>query len=234
MSKLKAPLLFAGICCVFSIFIGLLNSVPFFTVLIRALITGIITGTFVFSAAIVLKRTLPDLFEKKIETAGSTVSSGVNVNITLDEAVEQPMTERDIDLETGEVLSADTAASTDEKASDETTSDETAAPVTAPDNAIVNEPVSKEENSVAMNDSAAVVSDKNDSIANTDKPVADEVGDLPDMDVFDAADISQAASEQGEAVAANVSGLSMDEMQIPAADTKVMAEAIRTMLKSGD
>lgn len=232
MSKLKAPLLFAGICCVFSIFIGLLNSVPFFTVLIRALITGIITGTFVFSAAIVLKRTLPDLFEKKIETAGSTVSSGTNVNITLDEAVEQPMTERDIDLETGEVLSADTAASTDEKASDETTSDETAAPVTAPDNAIVNEPVSKEEKSGATDDSAAV-SNKNDSIANTDRSVSDEVGDLPDMDAFDAADIHQ-VSEQGETVAANVSGLSMDEMQIPAADTKVMAEAIRTMLKSGD
>ena len=232
MSKLKAPLLFAGICCVFSMFIGFLNSVPFFTVLIRALITGIITGTFVFSAAIVLKRTLPDLFEKKIETAGSTVSSGVNVNITLDEAVEQPMTERDIDLETGEVLSADTAASTDEKASDETTSDETAAPVTAPDNAIVNEPVSKEEKSGATDDSAAV-SNKNDNIANTDKPAADEVGDLPDMDAFDVADISQ-VSEQGEAVSANVSGLSMDEVQIPAADTKVMAEAIRTMLKSSD
>ena len=226
MSKLKAPLLFAGICCVFSMLIGFLNSVPFFTVFIRGLITGIITGIFAFSATAVLKKMLPDLFEKTITTgpASGNVSSGVNVNITLDETLEQPTPGHDIDLETGAVLSTDTAVSSDEKA----------APVDAPDNAIVNEPVSKEENSVAMNDSAAVVSDKNDSIANTDKPVADEVGDLPDMDVFDAADISQAASEQGEAVAANVSGLSMDEMQIPAADTKVMAEAIRTMLKSGD
>ena len=231
MSKLKAPLLLAGICCVFSMLIGFLNSVPFFTVLIRGLITGIITGIFSFSAAVVLKKMLPDLFEKTITTgpASGNVSSGVNVNITLDETLEQPTPGQDIDLETGAVLSTDTAASSDEKASDEK-----AAPVDAPDNATVNEPVSKEENSVAMNDTAAVVSDKNDSIANTDKPVADEVGDLPDMDAFDAADISQVASEQGEAVAANVSGLSMDEVQIPAADTKVMAEAIRTMLKSGD
>lgn len=224
MSKLKAPLLFAGICCVFSMIIGLLNSVPFFTVLIRALITGIVTGVFAFSATVVLKKMLPDLFEKTItaEPASSNVSSGLNVNITLDETLEQPMTERDVDPETGAVLSADAAASADEKA----------APVTASDNAIVNES-SKEEKSGGADDSATV-SNKNDSIANSDRPVADEVGDLPDMDAFDAADISQVVSEQGEAVAANVSGLSMDEVQIPAADTKVMAEAIRTMLKSGE
>ncbi|MGP1454381.1 MAG: hypothetical protein ACTTJ7_01255 [Treponema sp.] len=221
MSKLKAPLLFAGICCVFSMFIGLLNSVPFFTLLIRGLITGIITGTFVFSAAIVLKKTLPDLFEKKIEPAGSTVSSGTNVNITLDETLESPMTERAVDPETGTGLSTDTAASVDEKA-----------PSTAPDNAIVGAPINNEDNSVVMNDSAAV-SGKTDSIADGDRPVVDEVGDLPDMDAFDAADIRQ-MSEQGETVAANVSGLSMDEMQLPAADTKIMAEAIRTMLKSGE
>ncbi|MGP1529681.1 MAG: hypothetical protein ACTTI3_04990 [Treponema sp.] len=202
-------------------FIGLLNSVPFFTLLIRGLITGIITGTFVFSAAIVLKKTLPDLFEKKIEPAGSTVSSGTNVNITLDETLESPMTERAVDPETGTGLSTDTAASVDEKA-----------PSTAPDNAIVGAPINNEDNSVVMNDSAAV-SGKTDSIADGDRPVVDEVGDLPDMDAFDAADIRQ-MSEQGETVAANVSGLSMDEMQLPAADTKIMAEAIRTMLKSGE
>ncbi len=83
MVKRKTPLICAGVGCVFSLFLGLINGVRFYNIIVRAGVTGIIFGGFVFIASFILDKFLPGLFNFEEQREDSL--SGKNLNIMLDD-----------------------------------------------------------------------------------------------------------------------------------------------------
>lgn len=85
MSKFKLPLLFFIAAFIFSSFLGMVNGVAFFKLLLRALISGSLLAVFSFCARIVLGKYIPELFEKEAEKELDKVaqSLGNNLNISI-------------------------------------------------------------------------------------------------------------------------------------------------------
>ena len=220
MLKLKAPLIIAGATCVLSMLIGLISGVRFLHILGRGLIAGVGAGGFVFCARILLERFIPDLFTSPAssdtaETANS--SSGANINITLDDE-----------------LGA-------------------AAPVTAGDNAETSVPPNAAEMQTepqstksVSEGSASDISDSGDARKNTesldaspfsfdDSPQDDsDLSDLPDAGSFMDDDSFAENENIDDSMQMDTSGFSMTGIQTDGNDSKVMAQAIRTVLATED
>ena len=217
MLKLKAPLIIAGAACVLSMLIGLISGVRFLSIVGRGLIAGIGTGGFVLCARIILERFIPDLFVSSPASPESTdmtdISSGANINITLDDDLTAPAAAADGAEKPGTSNSADIGY---ESQSMENDSKSTNQGGSDSDNG--HEDAGFSETSSLSFDGAA-----NDN---------DALSDLPNMDSL--IDDDNAEESIGNDMQADSSGFSMSGIQTGDTDSKVMAQAIRTVLATED
>ena len=218
MLKLKAPLIIAGTTCVLSMLIGLISGVRFLHILGRGLIAGVGAGSFVFCARILLKRFIPDLFAPPVlsdiaETADS--SSGSNINITLDDGLTAvaPATAGG-NMETSATPSA-TAGAQAESQSSEAFSDDSATG-SSDNDTIYETPVDSDSSPLSFSDSS-----EGDG----------GLSDLPNMGSFIDDDFDENIDDS---VQPDSSGFSMTGIQTGGTDSKVMAQAIRTVLATED
>ena len=211
MLKLKTPLIIAGIVCVLSMLIGLISGVRFLHILGRGLVAGVGAGSFALCARILLERFIPDLFTPPASsdvTEAARSASGSNVNITLDD---------DLSVATPAGESAET----------------TAAPKTA---GAQTNPQSAEAFSVDSSQGASDT-DTTHEASNASDSFSPSFGggsqdgsglsDLPSMGSFMDDDFD-------DSVQTNSSGFSMTGIQTGGTDSKVMAQAIRTVLATED
>lgn len=217
MLKLKAPLIIAGAACVLSMLIGLISGVRFLSIVGRGLIAGIGTGGFVLCARIILERFIPDLFVSSPASPETTdmtdISSGANINITLDDDLTAPAAAADGAEKPGTSNSADIGY---ESQSMENDSKSTNQGGSDSDNG--HEDAGFSETSSLSFDGAA-----NDN---------DALSDLPNMDSL--IDDDNAEESIGNDMQADSSGFSMSGIQTGDTDSKVMAQAIRTVLATED
>ena len=220
MLKLKAPLIIAGATCILSMLIGLISGVRFLNILMRGLIAGIGSGGFVLCARIILERFIPDLFIASTETPSDTVetadvSSGSNINITLEDDLNVPAAvTADGNTETGGTPSS--AKSQTETQSGEAIS---AAPASnASDSGNIRE-------DTGSSDSAVLSFDDNSQDDNGG------LSDLPNMGLFIDDDFGESIDDS---LQTDNSGFSMTGIQTDGNDSKVMAQAIRTVFATED
>ncbi|EPF29621.1 hypothetical protein HMPREF9195_00324 [Treponema medium ATCC 700293] len=221
MLKLKAPLIIAGATCVLSMLIGLISGVRFLHILGRGLIAGIGAGIFVLCARILLERFIPDLFTSPAssdiaETASS--SSGANINITLDDdlGVAAPVTAGDNAETTATPNAAETQA---ESQSTESGSGRSLSNSSDSDNARKNTE-SVDSSPLSFDDSSQ---DDNSGLS-----------DLPNMGSFIDDDGFDENENIDDSIQTDSSGFSMIGIQTGGTDSKVMAQAIRTVLATED
>ena len=221
MLKLKAPLIIAGATCVLSMLIGLISGVRFLHILGRGLIAGVGAGSVVLCARILLERFIPDLFTPPAPSDTADVvdsSSGSNINITLDD-----------DLSVG--ASAAGASNTVDG--------------TAPKCArMQGRPQSTATASVASTPAASDHDSMHKESAFSDAaPVSFDGGsqengglsDLPNMGALIADDdFAENIDTIDDNVPTNSGGFSMTGIQTDGTDSKVMAQAIRTVLATED
>ena len=227
MLKLKTPLIVAGAMCLLSMLIGMINGVRFLNMLLRGLIAGIAAGGFVFCARTLLQKFVPDLFMPPTlsDTAAAVtaeVPSGANVNITLDD-----------DVETAAVPDAAAAEHIDTAGTVPDAGDH-------PETHTVMEENPPDSKPDASDDSG---SDSQENFkVSTSPPVSSEgtaqegghLSDLPNMGSFMEPD-NDTDENADTGLEADSSGFSMNGIQSSGTDdSKVMAQAIRTVLASDD
>ena len=218
MLKLKAPLIIAGATCVLSMLIGLISGVRFLSILGRGLIAGIGAGGFVLCARIILERFIPDLFTPSSADPSEAIdmtntSSGANINITLDDDLTAPAATMGDAERAGTSSSADAVSKSQ---SVETVSDST------------NQSDSDSGNGhedVEFSESSPLSFKDNDALS-------DLPNDLPNMDSL--IDDDNAEESIGNDMQPDSSGFSMSGIQTGDTDSKVMAQAIRTVLATED
>lgn len=222
MIKLKTPLIIAGATCIFSMLIGMISGVRFMNILTRGLVAGLGAGGFAFLASFLLERFIPDLFTQPSSphaTEPMDAASGSNVNITLDDEM-------------------DTASAAG-------TSDHTDTGEAAPETTGHHKNDSIEENTDSeMSASDALTDIKDDDFADTPEtdPSADQdssaLADLPGMGSFmdddEALPEDMGSSETASDEIAGNSGFSVNGIETGENDSKVMAQAIRTILATED
>ena len=217
MLKLKAPLIIAGAACVLSMLIGLISGVRFLSIVGRGLIAGIGTGGFVLCARIILERFIPDLFVSSPASPESTdmtdISSGANINITLDDDLTAPAAAADGAEKPGTSNSADIGYESQSMENDSKSTNQGGS-----DSGNGHEDAGFSETSSLSFDGAA-----NDN---------DALSDLPNMDSL--IDDDNAEESIGNDMQADSSGFSMSGIQTGDTDSKVMAQAIRTVLATED
>ncbi len=218
MLKLKTPLIIAGATCVFSMLIGMISGVQFWNILIRGLLAGIGAGGFAFLARFLLERFIPDLFTPQSSphtTEPADPAVGSNVNITLDD-----------DMNTA--AAQETSGHTD-------TGENT------PESAVHNQDAVIEEkekaDSVPSNSGSTVeednVTDSSGSALGDTNQDGATLSDLPGMGDFLESDESIQEDIAGGEAASN-SGFSVNGIETGGNDSKVMAQAIRTILAAED
>ena len=219
MLKLKAPLIIAGATCVLSMLIGLISGVRFLSILGRGLIAGVGAGGFVLCARIILERFIPDLFTPppaaSPEAADMTdISSGANINITLDDdSTASPATADSAErVETSNSTDVGSKSQSMEAASSGTSQGSS-------DSNGGHEDAEFSGGSPFSSDGAS----KDDS----------GLSDLPNMGSFidDDDDFEESVDDS---VQTDSSGFSMSGIQTGGTDSKVMAQAIRTVLATED
>ena len=218
MLKLKAPLIIAGTTCVLSMLIGLISGVRFLHILGRGLIAGVGAGSFVFCTRILLERFIPDLFTPSpavSDTAETTdSSSGSNINITLDDdlGVAAPV------MAGGNAETAATAKLSGTQAESESTE---TFPVDAASDSSDNDTVHEASGASDASSFSFGGSSQDDS----------GLSDLPNMGSFIDDDFDESVDDS---VQTDSSGFSMTGIQTGGTDSKVMAQAIRTVLATED
>ena len=218
MLKLKAPLIIAGATCVLSMLIGLISGVRFLSILGRGLIAGIGAGGFVLCARIILERFIPDLFTPSSADPSEAIdmtdtSSGANINITLDDDLTAPAATMGDAERAGTSSPADAVSKSQ---SVETVSDS------------INQSDSDSGNGhedVEFSESSPL------SFDGSPKDDAD-LSDLPNMGSLIDDDDSKESGDNG--MQPDSSGFSMSGIQTGDTDSKVMAQAIRTVLATED
>ena len=217
MLKLKAPLIIAGAACVLSMLIGLISGVRFLSIVGRGLTAGIGTGGFVLCARIILERFIPDLFVSSPASPETTdmtdISSGANINITLDDDLTAPAAAADGVEKPGTSNSADIGYESKSMENDSKSTNQGGS-----DSGNGREDAGFSETSSLSFDGAA-----NDN---------DALSDLPNMDSL--IDDDNAEESIGNDMQADSSGFSMSGIQTGDTDSKVMAQAIRTVLATED
>lgn len=221
MFKLKTPLIIAGAMCLLSMLIGIINGVRFFNILLRGIIAGIGAGCFVFFARSLLEKFIPDLFVPSPSSDAAEpveITSGANVNITLDDDSDKAAVPRRggaavsgaetvQDAESGgyehNASMAEAAGNTEQTDSGSTVSGETP----------------------HFQDSPAI------SLEDSPQEGGTALSDLPDMGSF----MDDSEDSDDESVNSDgSSNFSVNNLQTGGSDSKVMAQAIRTILAAED
>ena len=220
MLKLKAPLIIAGATCVLSMLIGLISGVRFLNILGRGLIAGVGAGGFVLCARIILERFIPDLFTPLSATSPETadmtdVSSGANINITLDDDLAAPDGASDS-------AGLDGMSNTAEVPPETQNTEAVHADAPSGDSA------ANDGHEDAVSEfSAAPPLSFNDDVQD------DDLSDLPNVDSL--IDTNSDFNENiDDGMQVDSGGFSMTGIQTDGTDSKVMAQAIRTVLATED
>ena len=217
MLKLKAPLIIAGATCVLSMLIGLISGVRFLHILGRGLIAGVGAGSFVLCARILLERFIPDLFTPPAPSDTADVvdsSSGSNINITLDD-----------DVSVGSSSSVDNSTTTPNLAGTKAEPHSTGASSDTPTPDLSDDSIHKE----------SEFSDAPPLSFDGDSQEDGGLSDLPSMGALIADDdFAENIDTIDGNVPTNSGGFSMTGIQTDGTDTKVMAQAIRTVLATED
>ena len=217
MLKLKAPLIIAGATCVLSMLIGLISGVRFLHILGRGLIAGVGAGSFVLCARILLERFIPDLFTPPAPSDTADVvdsSSGSNINITLDD-----------DVSVGSSSSVDNSTTTPNLAGTKAEPHSTGASSDTPTPDLSDDSIHKE----------SEFSDAPPLSFDGDSQEDGGLSDLPNMGALIADDdFAENIDTIDGNVPTNSGGFSMTGIQTDGTDTKVMAQAIRTVLATED
>lgn len=209
MLKLKAPLISAGIACVLSMMIGMISGVHIISVILRGIVTGGLIGSGSALLLFLWDKFTPDIDTQQSASYSQTV--GENVNITIDDAD-----------------SVQNVSGTEEEGTPGTVARTNAA-----------EPFSGETDQPVVGSSDTAVSSGDSGMADesTDSPASQEdIGELPSMDEFMPEDtaVPDTAAYDSDTSSGLTSSFSVSEIQATDADTKVMAQAIRTILQSGE
>ena len=222
MLKLKAPLIIAGATCALSMLIGMVSGVRFLHILIRGAIAGAGAGGFVVLARILLEKFIPDLFlpqssSDTVET--SNVSAGANVSITLDNDADT-MTTAEMTDSAKYSESAETPADGGDSENNDT-----------------------EENSADVKPDDLHTTDSEEPSGFSDSPVLsfedsvkdnNELSELPNMGHF-IEDNNAIGEDMNNVTQTGSKGFSMDGIQAGGiTDSKVMAQAVRTVLATED
>ena len=221
MLKLKAPLIIAGATCILSMLIGLISGVRFLNILGRGLIAGIGAGGFVLCARMVLDRFIPDLFvlpvsSEAVETAD--ISSGANINITLDD-----------DLGGAAAVTVGGNAETSGMPNTAGAQTEVQNTVAA---SVTGSPNDSDSSDIGANTG---LSDSSSLPLNGSPQGNSGLSDLPNMGSFIDDDKDNDFDENiAVGVQTDSSSFSMSGIQTSDTDTKVMAQAIRTVLATED
>ncbi len=92
LKKIKMPLIFSLIALALSFLIGLVNGVNFWSIVMRSVILGLITGAFVLGATMLLEHFVPELFvqsdSKDDDFDEDVAQAGKNLNISIDEPID--------------------------------------------------------------------------------------------------------------------------------------------------
>lgn len=219
MVKLKVPLIIAGIACIVSMLIGLISGVRWLLLLGRGLVAGTGAGGFALCARLLLERFIPDLFEhsdasSSLNTADS--SFGSNINITLDDDVQTFAADNGQMIKTAHTapISAGTESAESEQTGDPSVER--------------TESVAHEEAAVTSSDSMPLPSDG--SALLSDLPnVSTLIGSEKNDEITSTIEDNSSDDVQLES-----SGFSVDGIQADGTNTKVMAQAIRTVLATED
>lgn len=212
MSKLKAPLVAAGAGCILSMLIGLISGVRFLNILMRGIIAGLGVGGFVFCARLTLQKFIPDLFVRQSVSGSSDSSdsaSGTNVNITLDDG--------------NDSFSADDGAAA---GSHSTMSAAEAGSAGAKQEAAPTDLSSNDAGTQSFSDSPVLSFTENSGSGTA-------ISDFPDMtDFMESEAVSD--TQPDSVISSDGSGFSISGIQPADTDSKVMAQAIRTILATED
>jgi len=194
--------------------IGLISGVRFLHILGRGLVAGVGAGSFVLCARILLERFIPDLFTPPASSnTAETVdnSSGANINITLDD-------------ELGVTADGNVQATgTPNSAGMQTDTQNTEA-------ALVASTPDASDNGSAHE--GAEISDSSPFSFSDGPQDHDGLSDLPSMGSF--IDDDGFDENIDDSVQTDNSGFSMAGIQTGGSDSKVMAQAIRTVLATED
>lgn len=230
MPKLKTPLICAGVSCVLSMFIGMINGVRVLNILIRGLMTGIIVGGFVVCAAVLLKKYIPDLFAQQSSPDVSGTfdpDTGANVNITLDDeaanaaefdgdaAPKAAMQSGGDDMEEAAFPVTEAAPEADEQPAPEM-------------------PIAEKTAAIEKDNAPSSPIDPTAKPRGKDDPL---LSDLPSVGEFMGPDDEETPviQESADAAVPGADGEFLINQTNPiVSDTKVMAQAIRTVLTAGD
>ncbi|MGP1577429.1 MAG: hypothetical protein ACTTH7_08140 [Treponema sp.] len=210
MLKLKTPLISAGAACLLSMIIGMISGVHISNVIVRGIVTGIVLGSFTALLLFLWYKFTPDTDTQQSDSYSHTV--GENVNITIDDAEAVP-----------------SFPNTEEQGSSTSTAFVNAANTFS---GAAAEPVDTKSTGTAVSGTQDGVSEENTE----DAIPQEDIGELPSMDAFMPEDTSvpDTASYDSNGEQGTTSGFSVSEIQTTDADTKVMAQAIRTILQSGE
>ncbi len=231
MKKIKLPLIFFIIALVLSFLIGLISGVNFWSIVMRSVILGLITGAFVFGADMLLSHFVPELFSQSDSTsseASEEVSvSGKNVNISIDDPIDLEAVadgdenkkekapeasvvaennqedEFDNDIEELEELDAGL---------DETNKNASAGEI----------PVSAENNNTGTNNEIK-----------GDAAEVEELSELPDLKEFvPLEEVSAASAEETDFTQVGTGKFDVSaDLNSTEVDTNLMAEAVKTVLR---
>jgi len=197
--------------------IGLISGVRFLHILGRGLIAGVGAGSFVLCARILLERFIPDLFTPPAPSDTADVvdsSSGSNINITLDD-----------DVSVGSSSSVDNSTTTPNLAGTKAEPHSTGASSDTPTPDLSDDSIHKE----------SEFSDAPPLSFDGDSQEDGGLSDLPNMGALIADDdFAENIDTIDGNVPTNSGGFSMTGIQTDGTDTKVMAQAIRTVLATED
>ena len=232
MPKLKTPLICAGVSCVLSMFIGMINGVRVLNIIMRGLIAGVTVGGFVFCAAVLLKKYIPDLFaQQSYPDAAGTLDpdTGANVNITLDDEAQDASGLDSGTPAAGMQSSSDSAAEAAFPISD------TASELNEP--AVSEMPVDNAAAGIEKTETSAPAASAPTAAAKHSGSNDPLLSDLPSVGEFMGPDDEETPviQESADAAVPGADGEFLVNQSNPiTSDTKVMAQAIRTVLTTGD
>lgn len=182
------------------------------SVIIRGVVTGTVIGSLTALLLFLWYKFTPDTDTQ--QSASYSQTAGENVNITIDD--------------TDTVLNV---SGTEEQGV------QTSVPIVNTDTRNVasggaEPPISSESADSAMPRNENGTFDENAELSNSQE----DIGELPSMDEFmpENTAVSDTASYDSDASPDLTSSFSVSEIQATDADTKVMAQAIRTILQSGE
>lgn len=237
MIKFKIPLIAAGAVFGLAFIIGLVSGVRFSFIIIRAFVSALVSGGFVFGARLLLERFTPELFQPLSEKEAAVAeTAGKTVNISIDDPIdmENAAPEKELQPESEAVAKNDEPVQAVSENEEETAADDVEEAVF---DAVEDGAASAEDTADTIETTEEKTGEDGDSPVQEDKesPDLEDLEELPDLQGFAPADedLTEDASEddfmeKGTGNSGFDPSAGLSEVD---SDTKTMVQAIQTVLK---